>query len=106
MTVSVPATAELREVDSGHFAVVGELGFDTVRGLLATGGTRFAGAATQFEVDLSGVSQGDSAGLALLIEWQKLATRAGKTVRFTRVPAQLRALAQISEIESFLPLSA
>ena len=102
----MPASAELRQVDSGHFAVVGELGFDTVRGLLASGATRFAGAEAQFEVDLSGVTQGDSAGLALLIEWLKLATRSGKTVRFTRVPEQLRALAQISEIESFLPLSA
>jgi phospholipid transport system transporter-binding protein len=102
----VPATAELRQVDSGHFAVVGELGFETVGGLLASGTARFAGADAQFEVDLSGVTQGDSAGLALLIEWLKQATRAKKTVRFTRVPEQLRALAQISEIESFLPLSA
>jgi phospholipid transport system transporter-binding protein len=106
VTLPVPATAELRAVDSSHFAVVGELGFDTVRDLLAAGATRFADADARFEVDLSGVSQGDSAGLALLIEWQKLATRTGKTLRFTRVPAQLRALAQISEIEDFLPLSA
>lgn len=100
------ATAELREVDRDHFAVVGELGFETVRSLLMSSGTRFTGAGPQFEVDLSGVTQGDSAGLALLIEWLKLATRLGKTVRFTRVPAQLRALAQISEIDGFLPLSA
>ena len=78
------ATAELRQIDSGHFAVVGEIGFDTVRG----------------------VTKGDSAGLALLIEWLKQAARSGKTVRFTHVPGQLRALAQISEIEGFLPLSA
>jgi phospholipid transport system transporter-binding protein len=100
------ATAELRQIDSGHFAVVGEIGFDTVRGLLASGATRLAGADAQFEVDLSGVTKGDSAGLALLIEWLKQAARSGKTVRFTRVPGQLRALAQISEIEGFLPLSA
>ena len=70
---AVLATAELRQLDSGHFAVVGELGFDTVQSLLAAGGTQFAGAAAQFEVDLSGVTQGDSAGLALLIEWLKQA---------------------------------
>jgi phospholipid transport system transporter-binding protein len=104
--VTVPATAELRQVDRGHFAVVGELGFDTVRGLLASGRSQFVVADAEFEVDLSGVSQSDSAGLALLIEWLKQASQSGKTVRFTRVPEQLRALAQISEIESFLPLSA
>lgn len=106
MTVTVTATAALRQVDSGHFAVVGELGFDTVGGLLASSGAQFAAAGTQFEVDLSGVTQSDSAGLALLIEWLKVATLTGKTVRFTRVPDQLRALAQISEIDGFLPLSA
>ena len=100
------ATAELRQVDRDHFAVVGELGFETVRGLLASSGAQFAGAGQQFDVDLSGVTQSDSAGLALLIEWLKLATRSGKTVRFTRVSAQLRSLAQISEIDGFLPLSA
>jgi len=100
------ATAELRQVDHDHFAVVGELGFETVRGLLASSGAQFAGAGQQFDVDLSGITQSDSAGLALLIEWLKLAIRSGKTVRFTRVPAQLRSLAQISEIDGFLPLSA
>lgn len=101
----VAAPAELRQVDSGHFAVVGELGFETVRALLASSQAQFAGANPQFEVDLSGVTQSDSAGLALLIEWLKLATRSGKTVRFTRVPGQLHALARISEIDGFLPLA-
>jgi len=99
----VVTQAELREA-GGHFAVVGELGFDTVEGLLATSAPRFAAASGSFDVDLSGVTQSDSAGLALLIEWTGMADRAGKKVRFTRVPDQLRALARISEID-FLPLA-
>jgi phospholipid transport system transporter-binding protein len=99
----VATVAELRKID-GHFALEGELGFDTVRSLLDTSRGLFAAAGDRFDVDLSGVTQGDSAGLALLIEWTKLATLAGKQVQFTRVPAQLRALARISEID-FLPLA-
>jgi len=101
----VAAVTELKAVDGSHFVVTGELGYDTVNALLAAGVAQFAGAGSQFEVDLSGVSQSDSAGLALLIEWLKVAQKTGKSVRYTRVPAQLRALARISEIEDFLPMT-
>ncbi len=49
-------------------------------------------AGQQFDVDLSGVTQSDSAGLALLIEWLKLATRSGKTVRFKASPTLKKAV--------------
>ena len=96
----------LKAVDGGHFVVTGDLGYETVQSLLADGVAQFAGAGTEFEIDLAGVTQSDSAGLALLIEWLKVADRAGKRVRYTRVPAQLRALARISEIEGILPMAA
>jgi phospholipid transport system transporter-binding protein len=101
--VTKPA-AELKAVDSSHFVVTGVLGFDTVKSLLETSRTQFAGAAEQLEVDLAGVTQSDSAGLALLIEWLKFAGQAGKRIRFTRAPDQLRSLARISELEEILPI--
>ncbi len=98
------ATAELKIVDASHFVVTGELGFDTVNALLVTSRAKFAGAAAQIEVDLAGVTQSDSAGLALLIEWLKFASHTGKSIRFTRAPEQLRALARISELDDLLPM--
>jgi phospholipid transport system transporter-binding protein len=56
-------------------------------------------------VDLSGVEEGDSAGLALLIEWRCWARQAGVTLRFEHVPASLRAIADISEVTAMLGLS-
>jgi phospholipid transport system transporter-binding protein len=46
-----------------------------------------------FEVDLGGVTRADSAGLALLLELARDARAAGRELRCTRVPEQLRRLA-------------
>lgn len=99
---SVPQTG-LERVADGRFRVTGELGFDTVRDLLARSREQFAGAAN-LEIDLTAVSQGDSAGLALLIEWLRMAQQAGQTIRYVGMPAQLKGLAQISDIDELLPI--
>ena len=53
-------------------------------------------------VDLGGVGASDSAGLALLIEWLRVARQGGQAIRFANVPAQIEALARISEVEDLL----
>jgi phospholipid transport system transporter-binding protein len=60
-------------------------------------------AESKLSIDLSAVGSADSAGLALLIEWYCWAARANTSVRFVAVPAQLRALAKISDIDGLLP---
>lgn len=97
--------AELNTLGSGRFSVTGELGFDTVRGLLSASEQPFT-AAERIEIDLAGITQGDSAGLALLIEWLRRTTLAGKELHYTGVPAQMRALARLSDVEEILPLGA
>lgn len=97
------AEGQLVSVGEGRFRVTGILGFETVKALLATSRQQFAGA-KQIEVDLTGVTQGDSAGLALLIEWLRIAQGAGKSIRYTGIPDQLRALARISEVDELLPI--
>jgi phospholipid transport system transporter-binding protein len=56
----------------------------------------------ELDVDLGGVGESDSAGLALLIEWLRLARQGEKTIRFANVPAQIEALARISEVEDLI----
>lgn len=97
----MPAEAQLASVGEGRFRVTGNLGFETVKALLAASRQQFAGVA-QIEVDLSGVTHSDSAGLALLIEWLRLARGASKSIRYTGISEQLRALARISEVEELL----
>lgn len=93
----------LERTGDGRFRVTGTLGFDTVRDLLAASREQFAGAAN-LEIDLTAVSQGDSAGLALLIEWLRMAEQAGQTVRYVGMPPQLRGLAEISDVDELLPV--
>ena len=82
----------------GRYAIQGDLSFATVNDLLERSRTLFVGEA-QLEIDLSGVSHADSAGLALLIEWLKNAKSQHQKIKYLSMPLQLSALAEISEIK-------
>jgi len=53
-------------------------------------------------IDLSGVTESDSAGLAVLIEWLAVGTRAGRDVRFANLPEGIRAVAEIGGVADLL----
>ena len=56
-------------------------------------------------MDLSQVSSGDSAGLAVLIEWLAAARARKVRLRYTSVPTQILAVARISDIEELLTVT-
>lgn len=89
------------EVSAGQFALRGELSFATVASLLKDSTPLFA-RSKDLGIDLSGVSFADSAGLALLIEWLRLAKRQGITLKYSALPAQLESLAAVSEVDALL----
>jgi phospholipid transport system transporter-binding protein len=93
--------ARLESLGAGRFRVSGVLDASTAREMLEQSEARFA----QFQdldVDLGGVGESDSAGLALLIEWLRIARQSQKEIRFANLPAQIEALARISEVEDLL----
>jgi phospholipid transport system transporter-binding protein len=51
------------------------------------------------------VSRADSAGLALLVEWQRLARRAGRELRFTDIPEQVQSLIHVSGLSQAFGLN-
>jgi phospholipid transport system transporter-binding protein len=79
----------------------GTLDFDSATQALERGLDVF-NSGTDVEMDLSQVSSGDSAGLAVLIEWLAAARARKVRLRYTGVPAQILAVARISEIEELL----
>jgi phospholipid transport system transporter-binding protein len=102
-----PASSEIRPDPerAGTYLVGGELGFATVPTLLERGREMFDGGSNaSLELDLGGVTRVDSAGLALLIEWLKVARRAGRGIVYVNVPEQMMAMAQVSGLEGVLPL--
>lgn len=85
----------------GRFTLRGEMTFATARAVLEHSTALFRDVAV-IKVDLSGVTQADSAGLALLIEWVSWARQAQREMRFFEIPKQIRAIARISEVEDLL----
>lgn len=78
--------------------VLGSLEFASVAALLPLG-TAAIEAGHAAVIDLADVTDGDSAGLALLIEWLSVAKEARRPLRYENMPAQLRQLAGLSEVE-------
>lgn len=63
-------------------------------------------AAGVVNVDFSGVESVNSAGLALLLEWQREFARSGRTLELLNVPRALVNIAHVSELETVLALPA
>ena len=57
---------------------------------------------TRIEVDLSGVSKTDSAGLALLLEWITWANHTVREIRFVGMPERIDAIAKTTEVDHLL----
>jgi phospholipid transport system transporter-binding protein len=53
-------------------------------------------------IDLSGVTEADSAGLAVLVEWLATSRVRGSTIHYESLPAQLLAIARISDLDELL----
>jgi phospholipid transport system transporter-binding protein len=93
--------ARLESLGEGRFRVSGVLDASTAADVLEESESRFT-QAPKIDVDLGGVGESDSAGLALLIEWLRQARQSGKEIHFANVPAQIEALARISEVEDLI----
>jgi phospholipid transport system transporter-binding protein len=98
-TISPPATLETLAGERSR--VVGSLDFSTVAHLLPIGDAAIA-AGHAATIDLSGVTDSDSSGLALLVEWLSVAKSAQRTLRYENIPSQLIQLARLSDVEELL----
>jgi phospholipid transport system transporter-binding protein len=85
------------------FRISGVLDFDSVPAIFSESLARF-GTSGELVVDLSGVTRANSAGLALLLEWRRLARKPGRSLSIRNAPAALRNLAHVSELETLLTL--
>jgi phospholipid transport system transporter-binding protein len=95
------AEVRLEDNGGGNWKLTGELGFATVAGLLKNTNSVISGD-TDTRVDLSGVTRADSAGLALLVEWLRVAERNGGSITFLNMPAQMHSIARVCGLEAIL----
>jgi len=93
----------LGAVADGRLALAGPLTFATAASARALGARLLAeGGAAALDIDCAGVTAADSAGLAVLLDWMRLAKGAGRALHYTHLPVGLAALARISEVEGLL----
>ncbi|MGZ8173070.1 MULTISPECIES: STAS domain-containing protein [Methylobacter] len=80
---------------TGHFVIDGDLTFATIDKQTLKSFS-FLKAAKEITIDLSRVSNTDSAGLALMIEWIKYSRQNRTQLSFKNIPEQLLNLAKLS----------
>lgn len=93
-------------LESGCLRIRGEMSFASVLALLEQTRPLLADGHGRLEIDLAEVSRVDSAGLALMIEWLRQAHHSQRELCFLHLPAQLRAIAEASDLDEILPLAA
>ncbi len=86
------------------FHVTGELTFATVNALLEQAPAVFENHHL-LNIDLARVTRSDSAGVALLIDWLRLAKSTNKEIMFYNIPTQMLAIANASSVDELLPIS-
>lgn len=102
--MAVSTTTITPAEEAGLLRVDGELTFATVTAVLEQSRPLLASAEGRVAVELSAVERVDSAGLALLIQWVRMAREHGVEIMFRHIPEQLLAIAHASDLDEILPL--
>jgi phospholipid transport system transporter-binding protein len=85
----------------GKFSLSGQMTFDTAGQILDDSELMFE-EHTRIEVDLFEVTDTDSAGLALLLEWITWANHTVREIRFVGMPEKIDAISKTTEVDHLL----
>ena len=92
---------DLKDLGGGKFSLSGKMTFHTAGTILRVSEEMFE-EHTRIEVDLGGITDTDSAGLALLLEWITWANHTVREIQFTDMPPKIDAIAKTTEVDSLL----
>lgn len=102
-SMSSESVAKVELTADNRIRVSGELSFKSVPALVSISQKYFIND-NGFNVDLADVSRADSAGVALLVEWQRQAQKQKKSICFVNIPSQMLAIARLSGVDELLSL--
>ena len=97
--------ASLQRQSANRYTLSGPLTFATVPAVYREAGSAFLGDAETgrpVELSLDSVGRCDSAGLALLLEWLRMARERGVELRLSGLPVQLEDLMRVSDLDEVL----
>ena len=95
--------AKLTADGAGCYRLEGRLDFDTIPPLLQQSNNLF-GFEGVISIDLSAVSQSNSAGLALLLEWMCWARQQNRQIQFSHLPETMLSIAEACDLKALLPI--
>lgn len=87
--------------ENGRLVLQGELNFNNVKNLYEHS-LDYLGGNVDIDVDFSGVTSSDSAGLALIIEWVKLFKHKNRKISFHHLSAEWQAIAQAADLNDLV----
>lgn len=94
------------EIDTdGCARLSGSLTFESVPGLYTESKKRFQGSKNVSTIDLFGIIDADSAGLALLLEWQAARRSEPDRLKIENSPSNLMRLARLCEAIELINIS-
>ncbi|MEX2517093.1 MAG: STAS domain-containing protein [Gammaproteobacteria bacterium] len=94
-------TSQLQSRAGGDWTLEGELTFTTVPALYDQARDAFAGS-WPATIDLAGVDRVDSAGVALVIDWLRLARESRQPLSIRNVPQHMLSIAQLCGVGHLL----
>jgi len=97
--------SEVKFITDTRCEVIGNMIFNTVPTLLDQSMKRIRASGSDLVVDLDKVSHADSAGLALMLEWLRLAKAASKKLSFVNIPPQLLNLTEITGLNHIIVMT-
>jgi len=93
--------ARIQRQDARSYGVNGAMTFDSVTDLWRQSEDMFS-AEGVFQIDLAKVTRTDSAGLALMVEWLREASRRGARIEYLNMPEQLLSLVDAANLKDVL----
>jgi len=98
-------TSSISKGKDGAILLQGELTFSSVPSLYLRAEELLDSGSSLAEIDLAGVTTADSAGLALLLEWQATHKPSSGRLQIRNAPAGLVSLARLCEADELLDLT-
>lgn len=96
------SASQLTPQAEGRWLLQGDIDFSSAPALLEAGCRLIEQAHPRCQFDLSAVESLNTAALSLLLSWRRHADQASTELEFFNLPESLRAIAQLSDLESML----
>jgi len=94
--------ATIVEAEAGVWQVAGDIDFTSVIALSDQGCQLIAESKNGCRFDFSKVGSVNTVALSLLLNWRREAQKLGVDVEFCELPAELHAIAELSDLESLV----